>query len=95
MEWWRMGALIEKHLPGEAIHGEIKKKKDSKRYSTWEVLKICGEEKNPANFIKESVGKCYRDWQSPWKTPNSRSQSEDMGFLGQCIHSWVHPSIHS
>lgn len=89
-EW---GAWIEKHLPGEAIHS--KKKKYSKRYGTWEILKICGEEKNPANFIKESVGKCYRGWQSPWKTPNSRSQSEDAGFLGQCIHSWVHPFIHS
>lgn len=31
MEWWRMGALIEKHLPGEAIHGEIKKKKRFKK----------------------------------------------------------------
>lgn len=44
MEWWRMGALIEKHLPGEAIHGEIKKKKIQKgiahgRYSKYVVKK--------------------------------------------------------
>ena len=47
------------------------------------------------SLIKESVGKCHRDWQSPWNVSNCSSQSGNkFGFFRWWIHSFVHSFVH-